>query len=140
MKASDLRKGNYVTNEPLDIFKTGFVIVEARNIYELAVHESGQESEYYSKHFKPIQLTEEWLLNFGFKEGRKMIKHPDVFIQFSEKRRGVYFITIEIEGNERHFVKDIQHVHQLQNLYHALTGEELTLKRPEFPENRITSN
>ena len=70
---------------------------------------------------EPIQLTEEWLLNFGFERQpwglvkggllfKDNIKHP------CEE------LTLEI-GNG--FRVTAQYVHQLQNIYFALTGEEL---------------
>ncbi len=84
---------------------------------------------------KPIPLTEEWLLKFGFrwsiphqahyKKGFKYVidfypSHP----QFSKQ---VCFV------NYKHRTGDnlicVQYAHQLQNLYFSLTGEELTLKQ-----------
>jgi hypothetical protein len=52
----------------------------------------------------PIPITEDWLLNFGFEQnGHKL---P---IQLHQRGK-----------------THIKYVHQLQNLYFALTGEELT--------------
>jgi hypothetical protein len=74
----------------------------------------------------PIQLTEEWLFKFGFEWkglggkfltiftpcGKALVYIGDNFFIFSN-------VTIETP---------IKYVHQLQNLYFALTGEELTFK------------
>jgi hypothetical protein len=36
------------------------------------------------------------------------------------------------------YIQDTKHLHQLQNLYHSLTGNELTLKPPsDEPTNRV---
>ena len=74
--------------------------------------------------FNPIPLTEEWLLKFGF---YKDIYHKflmDVFElglmddDFAENQ-----YTLQIA---RGLCLKIKHVHQLQNLYFALTNQELT--------------
>jgi hypothetical protein len=109
MKASELRLGNLVMDGK-DIEQ-----VNARMIDMLVKIEAD---------FDPIPLTEEWLLKFGFKKTewdnfnsyRLMIGNND------------YTIVLYSDGNCE--VGDIitckiEYVHQLQNLYFALTGEEL---------------
>ena len=66
----------------------------------------------------PIELTEEWLLKFGFK---------------SKKGSATLFLTDQIYWNgflriEDHYTDKCKTVHQLQNLYFCLTGEELKIK------------
>jgi hypothetical protein len=72
---------------------------------------------------QPIPLTEEWLLKFGFepdkdnahflnKEPFTLTEHPEGFIVWHK-------------GHALGIV--INHVHQLQNLYFALTSQHLTL-------------
>lgn len=82
----------------------------------------------------PIPLSEEWLLKFGFIE-------QIGFIKFIGKK---YTNSFEVSNNDldkwycyfRNFNKselddfvllmnDLKYVHQLQNLYHALTGKDL---------------
>jgi hypothetical protein len=93
------------------------------------------------KWIKPILLTEEWLLKFGFeKDGIAYSKNIDLFgggkkLSFS----GDYLYIIDSEKQNTiptdiitMWNKDIKknfYVHQLQNLYFALTGEELTIKK-----------
>ena len=76
---------------------------------------------------RPIPITEEWLLKFGFKQWGSY-KHL-------WKLKGVHGFTITtVRGafdlNEYCFyrVNSIEYVHQLQNLYFALTGNELELQ------------
>jgi hypothetical protein len=72
-----------------------------------------------------IPLTEEWLLKFGFETSdwdnnstyRKMIGNNDYTIVFDEYSNTMVGDIL---------IKEIKYVHQLQNLYFALTGEELT--------------
>lgn len=67
---------------------------------------------------KPIPLTEEWLLKFGFKEVE------GVFV-----KRYLKLLAIRDLYWRANFpiIVDVIHIHQLQNLYFALTGEELEL-------------
>lgn len=73
---------------------------------------------------KPIELTQEWFDKFGFyKMGMwKIIKD----VEFS-KLIGYGLAIKGIDGYNRLNQNSILYVHQLQNLFHALTGEELTL-------------
>ena len=86
--------------------------------------------------FNPIPLTEEWLLKFGF-EFRNNNKQYGWFLKVSKNRVlawchskeiGLEFDTEDYDYNNTLFDFHCQYVHQLQNLYFALTGEELTLK------------
>ena len=75
----------------------------------------------------PIPLTEEILLKFGF-EKRDKINPPFRNYQYVFMKNGFLigsdFLFHYISGNT-----ELKHVHQLQNLYFALTGEELTFKK-----------
>jgi uncharacterized protein YukJ len=75
----------------------------------------------------PIPITEEWLLKFGFTRIKSKTTYcDDGFIDVWNKDgfllddKGV---LIEYTEN---FVR-IYYVHQLQNLYFALQGEELSI-------------
>tara|TARA_R110000803_G_scaffold69058_3_gene131241 strand:+ start:3349 stop:3720 length:372 start_codon:yes stop_codon:yes gene_type:complete len=78
--------------------------------------------------FNPIPLTEEWLLKFGFEyladaQYWKTFKN----LNFNwDKECGLYVFLETQEDNIQ--TEHIKHVHQLQNLYHALTGEKLKIK------------
>jgi hypothetical protein len=81
----------------------------------------------------PIPLTEEWLLKFGFikmykadnKNGYGLYSGEDIypFIAIELYHDGIIFIN---NGSRR--IEHIKYVHQLQNLYFALTGEELNIQ------------
>ena len=75
------------------------------------------------KELTPIPLTEEWLVRFGFE---KSAFNENVYSNKSiilDKRKLGWLLCDNSIDNLKH----IEHVHQLQNLYFALTGEELTL-------------
>ena len=117
MKANELRIGNLIKHHDKTITVAGIV----RNTIYYESKELCFDSnigEYNP--FQPIQLTEEWLLKFGFVE-----EFENKFYKDS--------IAIEVFENEcilyiGYFVDlAINYVHQLQNLHFALTGEELAV-------------
>lgn len=63
--------------------------------------------------FKLIPLTEEWLVKLW----------PE-YKDYGIKNNGD---SVWFEYTSERYI-EINHVHQLQNLYHSLTGEELTIK------------
>lgn len=93
------------------------------------------------KFMSPIPLTEDWLLKFGFEKIPNK-QYMTLFFSKSDsdkadnlrQRIDFWFGDIEFQAAELCFygvcfkrVK-MQHVHQLQNLYFALTNEELIFK------------
>ena len=73
---------------------------------------------------EPIPLTEECLLKFGFE---KFVEHTPSFGHDDIYRKR--YIDINGRYNQYHFRNIlIESVHELQNLYFALTKEELTMK------------
>jgi hypothetical protein len=79
--------------------------------------------------YEPIPLTEEWLVKFGFEEDGFIAEYFDVD---TYKKNGFAFYYSPIGDSLASFgLAEIifpKYVHQLQNLYFALTGEELTIK------------
>jgi len=115
MKANELRIGNYVEGE------SGYVYpFELSDFYDWY---NDHNSHLYGDSVKPIPITEEWLLKFGF------VPHPpdtDSFYPYYWRK------TIRINYKENkwyiaHHAVYIHYVHELQNLYFALIGEELII-------------
>ena len=85
--------------------------------------------------YEPIPITEEWLLKFGFEP---INKHDNTFITYADWTHN-YFLQLDVrKGDNKYLILDnsfddlrafsmvdIEYVHQLQNLYFALTGNEL---------------
>ena len=123
MKANELRIGNYLFNENSEakqVVKIGFtrVWIGKINDYWDAVDYGDTSS---------IPLTEEWLLKFGFEEEGESFNLNDFSIELigDDGRWCTYFFDTyhSVECS----LSLIKYVHQLQNLYFALTGEELIL-------------
>lgn len=77
---------------------------------------------------QPIPLTPEWLERCGFEKVTKGIGLSvlDGYVKISSLFTGMP-LTLDIDGN-RMPLHGIKYLHQLQNLYFALTDEELQIK------------
>lgn len=127
MKANELRINNYLYNDRV------VVKIDARTIFDIWDNKG-------LKNYKPIPLTEEWLLKFGFEESSLGLNADGYEREPKINRRrsiGLYewdemwFVTFREDiGIDHVDLNEIEHVHQLQNLYFALTNEELELKNP----------
>lgn len=124
MKANELREGNWVMSDSNKEYRIG--------LSDFADWYWDHNSHEFGQHIHPIPLTEEWLIKFGFESDDKDFFNKDGF-DFDLTRHGERWVLAHYD-NEAHsscsfFAHDlIQNVHQLQNLFYALTGEELTIK------------
>lgn len=113
MKANELRIGNFYDHN-------GFVNEATPNtIEEVWIAERSW--------VKPIPLTEEWLFKFGFLKDLE----NDIFLNINAYAF-LYWQNdrVELLDDDNNFmISHCDYVHQLQNLYFALTGEELTIKQ-----------
>jgi len=90
----------------------------------------------FNEYVEPIPLTGEWLFRFGFeniKYGHEKALDLTTILQLIVSNG--YYSTQLIQFPEMSFLKSqvislnsIKYVHQLQNLYFVLTGEELQMK------------
>lgn len=146
IKANEIRIGNFLFNDDGIISKvTGFSPFD----YSIRCDEEegcmilfdsfpsdGSERKGYemeSSYFEPIPLSEEWLLKFGFE---KLTSKEEGFrstsYTYKDKKNFISFIVhfddglLSVsfwQGNEK------KYVHQLQNLFHSLTGKELEIQK-----------
>lgn len=83
------------------------------------------------KFVNPIPLTEEWLLKFGFE--KNLNSNNIIYYILAGKCLLEYNLTHNIADIVKKVHLDlfieIEYVHQLQNLYFALTNEELSLQK-----------
>lgn len=149
---SELRIGNFVFAD--DVSKIVGIHPETIYIDDLSDSELVKRLPYKPKQLDAIPLTEEWLLKFGFEkypipydeESEKdfdyfrMELRPDEQIVCFPKGKEVY-VSGRYDPEFYGAQAEIQFIHQLQNLYFALTGKELELKKePVFPSDRSTKH
>jgi hypothetical protein len=124
MKVTELRIGNLIEinemAEPVvSIDKYGI------NYTVNSVGSNAIKQFYHIDRVKPILITKEWLLKFGFVQ-----QYWRFFpMTYYQKRNMLYSLS---DGNvELHdpniCLTQLKYVHELQNFYFALTGEELIL-------------
>lgn len=114
MKANELRLGN--------LLKRGGVVVtiDARSIFDFSS---------FDYQYEPILLTREWLERFGFEQtfecGDDEIMSQFGRVKLSKKKliKGEYW---SYPRQNKGVWTAIEYVHQLQNLFFCLCGEELT--------------
>lgn len=123
MKANELRIGNYALY-PSSNLENGEDIIEVIKVTSNDIKELELKYILYA-----IPLTEEWLVRFGFKVGN----HKQFNKWINEYENSSLFVDdnyygIAINGIDVWTISRKLYVHQLQNLYFALTGEELEIK------------
>jgi len=127
MKAEELRIGNLVMSHgTIDTIVGVDDTTYGSAIVSLEKYGNGETE------IEPIPLTEEWLLNFGFDNDeisyhkRVELLVGDIVSMFLFKTYKGYGLSISTLDNQ---IGYFEYVHQLQNLYFALTGIELTLTK-----------
>ena len=115
MKANELRIGNYYYGDVL--FPSEYNVIIANDLVEL-------DSDPLDDYYQPLPLTEEWLLKFGFYKSDNY-GNDEYRLDGYSYFRGSFYISDCDECGES---VEINFVHELQNLYFALTKQELTMK------------
>jgi hypothetical protein len=125
MTTNELRLGNYLWWDYLG----DNVIVTSIDTLQISLDRS-ERAMIDIEELKPIPLTEEWLLTFGFEQqtwaGLKTDSYEKGIYQLSKV--GGEHTMYQLSSNHLMLVVFPESVHQLQNLYFALTGTELTIK------------
>ena len=108
MEANELRIGTLIKIDGI------VVTIDERTIFDFNHDKRVKE---------PIPIIEEWLFKFGFESlDNKLLFNNGYFdLIFKDNE-----ISLGVEGQLLSLY--IDYIHQLQNLYFALTNEELTLK------------
>jgi hypothetical protein len=130
MKAQELRIGNYLKNDVV-------VKIDAKIIFNIWA-----EAEDY----EPIPITEEWILKFGFEmfdylvsdvfdddfvyiAYKLMLKNKKSYYTICNRRTDYFDFCLKVIWAEEIQLSAIKYVHELQNLYFALEGEELEINQ-----------
>jgi hypothetical protein len=137
MKANELRIGNLMnfpfTNEIVEI-----IGINAHESIDLQLNKTIINTISFRKNLnlycepidkiEPIPLTEEWLNKLGFELNGFYRLQVTSFLELCWKP---YDKTLNLQTKKNGFTEDskVKYVHELQNLYFALTGKEITLKK-----------
>jgi len=128
MKANELRIGNFINYEQTTHVILTVSTTEADEYaYSRWIEEKGAEFYFHTLDIiNPIHLTEEWLIKFGFEKVGSNYQKAWLLLHGNIKTGTMDFLLNEpITGKYKATV--LQYVHQLQNIYFCLTGEELTI-------------
>jgi hypothetical protein len=133
LSAQDLRIGNlvyYHIEDPMDERKEYDKIgpIDHNDLRCLVTHEDNSE-------YRPIPLSEEWLRKFGFsdKEYQEGFIGIDVnhmnFVLTKPNKMGDFqeYFAWEYKNDIWPKYNELKFIHELQNLFYCLTGEELVI-------------
>jgi len=117
MKNTEIRIGNYVYRNDI------LVTVDEQTFWDMKNN---------PEQYKPVRLTENWLEKLGFQKDMDGSFVYGLIALFKDKRlkQNVYLYTDAINSfHEGQWVVindlKVEYIHQLQNLYFALTNQEL---------------
>ena len=145
MKENELRIGNYIlfpirTDKGLLLpaIKRRVDAIDCGKVISLNSPQAPSDFEVYVKNCTGIQITKEILLKIGFVEGNQCYKNAfsieilktDFYLRRCS-HDGFYWgfnVSEKQLDCELNDVQPIKYVHELQNLYFALTGKELDIK------------
>ena len=126
MKENEIRIGNcvnFIEVSPSPFLVHGIHVMPRQMPYVVAKTDQSNLTQILSSGLTPIELTKQWLLDFGFNEspngcwhiGQNPITYDWLFFL-------VWHDEFAFYRNAHHPIK---YVHQLQNLYFAINGQEL---------------
>jgi len=125
MKANELRIGNYFEDIEGRLCRVDVISRDKEDTRITAI-----QGGLTFLPVKPIPLTEEWLLKFGFIDNDWAFINNGLELSWSIRRcesgeRSCFYLSDKFPED---FQIRVEYVHTLQNLYFALTGEELTIE------------
>lgn len=130
MKANELRIGNLILNDR--------AVNTVKGIHTDSAYLKTRQCNFIDARMdliKPIPLTTEWLEKLGWEyyNGKtEGILTMDFGCKMDvDYKDGELLIKSHYEGEYLYRNTHVKYVHQLQNLYFALTGEELTIKEAQ---------
>ena len=112
IKSNDLRIGNFV--KTFEGGKKKLLSITAKDLMNI---------DQGSKEVFPVAITKEWLVKFRFTATEQSFVHFAYTGSHLEQHKdGVYFFSGKIKLNRFPVI----YIHQLQNAFYWLTGEELS--------------
>lgn len=139
MKAAELRIGNLFDYEGQTVYLLN-ILSNDKSDFGYFKDSVGFLRNYKDEDCpKPIPLTEEWLLKFGFEYKLFTVPDGDGVYRKKQAPNKEYFTHPQLNKDWTFYLpyrimqfsngsSYTEHVHQLQNLFYWLTGKELELK------------
>lgn len=131
MKVNELRIGNWVDRDGK------YIQIRTIDGYLNEVSEGSMLTQHSIDRISPIPLTPEILEKAGFEidEDKGFVREDDLKYPVHSSQldiihiRGQFFLWVEIDEDAFYNfrMREITHLHQLQNLYFSLVGEELPI-------------
>lgn len=127
MEIRELKLGNLIKISPRANEEGVLFLTEIQHssiIGEMLVPRKGYHFRIKFDEMLPLELSEEWLSQLGFE------KSPDLPFHWVDTQN---FVLFKLSNFESGFIENeklsvvINYVHELQNSYHTLTGENLSL-------------
>jgi hypothetical protein len=111
MKVNEIRIGNWV------------YLISKNKWYQI---ESGHDIDegIDSNDFEPILITEEWLLKFGCEKAKRGFVIDRFRLTYNEQYKFWYVV----DDSTLSYITKVEFVHEWQNVYFVLNGNELTIK------------
>jgi hypothetical protein len=123
MKTEELKIGNWIQ----DRLHREVKVSEIRQDHYVFHLSNGSKIKHNIKTASPISIATEWLERVGFCKDEE---YDSTYFKSISLLNGFMSFGIDTHANVVLFggleIGNLKHVHQLQNLYFALTGEELT--------------
>ena len=139
MEINELRIGNYVSFH--NVF---YKIVEIEKDRVIIEYHNGETDYCHIDYIDPIELTEEVLVKIGFEREKELISiyfHLDceidvdniIYVKYNIYPNDLPLLKIRTSQYKNYecfeFLKrGVKYLHELQNAYYCLTGEELEIK------------
>lgn len=132
MKATELRIGNYVEIQGVDYDEDYLCVIRAlrMNFAEIECNEESDSFEY--NELVGLRIIKSCLFKFGFKKLNHKMSNCHVFTKgywrLATKDFINYSLWHEMVSPPTWNLAELQYIHQLQNIWFDLTGEELTAR------------
>lgn len=133
MKSNELRIGNWVLLKNLEIRVIGITCITS-GIHDKVEYQNPGTTimgDTDIVNLKGIPLTEEWAINLGGRiwqkteSARYFVFESDGFDLVIEPKANICYLDTY---HSKTFINPIEFVHELQNTWERLTGEELKIK------------
>ena len=126
IQAKELRIGNWIIDHEADSSVSIYWQIE--EISKDGIKFRNSSSWISNNYIIPIELTEEWLLKFGFDKWSNKFIGIDTQFEILQILNNGTALAYDEFNNFITISNNIKYVHQIQNLYFSLTGKELEIK------------